>query len=352
VASYTSSKASQTISSKADSVDFTFDISSALTSANIPAYSKITRVNVTVWGDINTSTNRGKMNAYFGSEQIGSETYVGGSANEKSVSEDISVSTFFNSENANAGKLKDSSVRITVNINGPTLLTKFNHTASWQITIEWQPLCTITLNANGGTCPVSSITRYSGETYGTVTSGANNPTKAGHTFSYWSTNADGTGRIYGSTVVTGNTTLYAQYTVNSYTITKEVSPSGSGDVTGAGTYEYGKSATLEAVPNTGYKFVKWNDDVTTNPRTVTVTSNATYTAYFELDKINQLYNGNTLIKGMYTDGKTIVFVVDGTVTPATSIFDTVDGYHIKVQNTVPNGMVEAQGYIGTTKVYG
>lgn len=220
------------------------------------------------------------------------------------------------------------------------------------LTVKYNDCFTITLNANGGTCPVSSITRYENDTYGTVTSGANNPTKAGYTFSYWATNADGTGRIYSSTVVTGNTTLYAQYTVNSYTISKEVSPSDSGDVTGAGIYEYGKSATLEAVPNADYRFVKWNDDVTTNPRTVTVTGNATYTAYFELDKINQLYNGNTLIKGMYTDGKTIVFVVDGTVTPATSIFDTVDGYHIKVQNTVPSGMVEAQGYIGTTKVYG
>lgn len=155
------------------------------------------------------------------------------------------------------------------------------HLSYVDLVVDYVIPYTITLNANGGTCPVSSITRYSGETYGTVTSGANNPTKAGHTFSYWSTNADGTGRIYGSTVVTGNTTLYAQYTVNSYTISKEVSPSGSGDVTGAGTYEYGKSATLEAVPNAGYRFIKWNDDVTTNPRTVTVTGNVIYTAYFE-----------------------------------------------------------------------
>lgn len=318
MASYTSSKASQTISSKADSVDFTFDISSAITSANIPAYSKITRVNITVWGDINTATNTGKMNAYFGSEQIGSETKVGGTANEKSVSEDISVSTFFNSENANAGKLKDSSVRIKVNINGPILLSKFKHTASWQITIEWRPLCTITLNANGGTCPVSSITRYSGETYGTVTSEEDKPTKAGYKFSYWATNADGTGRVYSSTVVTGNTTLYAQYTVDSYTITKEVSPSGSGEVTGAGTYEYGKSATLEAIPNAGYRFIKWNDDVTTNPRTVTVTSNATYTAYFEkipeytvTINVSPSEGGTTTGAGIYYEGA----VVTLTATP-------------------------------------
>lgn len=74
--------------------------------------------------------------------------------------------------------------------------------------------CTITLNANGGTCPVSSITRVEGNYYNTVTSAENNPTKAGYTFSYWATNADGTGRIYSSTVVTGNTTLYAIYVLD------------------------------------------------------------------------------------------------------------------------------------------
>ena len=54
-----------------------------------------------------------------------------------------------------------------------------------------------------------------------------------------------------------------------------------GTVTGGGSYTNGSTATLTATPNAGYRFVKWNDDVTTNPRTVTVTGNVTYTAYFE-----------------------------------------------------------------------
>ena len=180
------------------------------------------------------------------------------------------------------------------------------------------PSYTITLNANGGTCPVSSITRYSGETYGTVTSEGDKPTKAGHTFYYWSTNADGTGRIYPTTTVTGNTTLYAQYTVNSYIISKEVSPSGSGDVTGAGIYEYGKSATLEAIPNAGYRFIKWNDNVTTNPRTITVAGKATYTAYFEkipeytvTINVSPSEGGTTTGAGIYYEGA----VVTLTATP-------------------------------------
>ena len=71
------------------------------------------------------------------------------------------------------------------------------------------------------------------------------------------------------------------YTIPTYTVTVKSSPAEGGTVSGGGSYESGKSATLKATPKTGYRFVKWNDDVTTNPRTITVTGNATYTAYFE-----------------------------------------------------------------------
>ena len=54
-----------------------------------------------------------------------------------------------------------------------------------------------------------------------------------------------------------------------------------GTVTGGGTYNYGASATLTATPKDCYKFVQWNDGNKTNPRTVTVTGAATYTATFE-----------------------------------------------------------------------
>ena len=38
--------------------------------------------------------------------------------------------------------------------------------------------------------------------------------------------------------------------------------------------------TITATPKAGYHFVQWNDDVTTNPREVTVSANITYTATF------------------------------------------------------------------------
>lgn len=53
-----------------------------------------------------------------------------------------------------------------------------------------------------------------------------------------------------------------------------------GHVEGSGSYIEERSATLTAVPHEGYKFVMWNDSVTTNPRTFTVTADTTFTAYF------------------------------------------------------------------------
>ena len=53
-------------------------------------------------------------------------------------------------------------------------------------------------------------------------------------------------------------------------------------MTGGGTYGYGSTATLTAIPNEGYIFLFWNDHVGTNPRNITVTANASYTATFML----------------------------------------------------------------------
>ena len=57
----------------------------------------------------------------------------------------------------------------------------------------------------------------------------------------------------------------------------------NGDISGVGVYLEGDEATLTVTPAEGYKFVKWSDGVTDNPRTVVVTSDTTFTAEFEID---------------------------------------------------------------------
>lgn len=68
-----------------------------------------------------------------------------------------------------------------------------------------------------------------------------------------------------------------------YIITATSANPTMGNVTGGGTYNEGATATLTATANSGYHFTQWQDGNTQNPRTITVTGDATYTAYFEAD---------------------------------------------------------------------
>ena len=77
--------------------------------------------------------------------------------------------------------------------------------------------------------------------------------------------------------VTGNT-------ATTYKVTTRVSPSGYGTVTGGGSYSSGTTVELNAIANSGYKFSRWSDGDTSNPRSMTVTKNITLTALFEVDE--------------------------------------------------------------------
>ena len=65
------------------------------------------------------------------------------------------------------------------------------------------------------------------------------------------------------------------------TITATSANESMGTVLGSGEYEFGTEVTITAIPNEGYRFVSWNDGNTNNPRTITVTEDATYIAIFE-----------------------------------------------------------------------
>lgn len=53
-----------------------------------------------------------------------------------------------------------------------------------------------------------------------------------------------------------------------------------GSTSGGGRYDYGESIQIVANPYKCHQFKQWSDGNTDNPRTITVTSNATYTAEF------------------------------------------------------------------------
>lgn len=73
-------------------------------------------------------------------------------------------------------------------------------------------------------------------------------------------------------------------------------------------YDYLTEATIEAVnPATGYHFVRWSDGVTTNPRTVQVTSSTPFTAVWSNKfSVTWILDGGTITSSSYTEGETVV----------------------------------------------
>lgn len=178
------------------------------------------------------------------------------------------------------------------------------------------PRYTITFNANGGLIPTDGnmgntpsghITTLSTDrTSGTVvvtkdkthfqTMTNDCPSREGYTFAGWYTDPTSGVQVYDNTgyrvvgtywnsegkwIGTSNVTLYAHWTPIPYTITVNSSNVSQGTAAGGGTYDYGTNHQITATPNECYRFVQWSDGNMDNPRIITVTGNATYTAEFE-----------------------------------------------------------------------
>ena len=133
----------------------------------------------------------------------------------------------------------------------------------------------------------------------------------GYTFTQWN---DGNITNPRSVFVEGNATYTAVFTPLQYEITTECDPVEGGTVTGAGTYDYGSTATLTATPNENYIFLCWSDGIASNPRNITVTSNANYKALFHLNGTpqytitvvaNDTLLGTVIGSGTYPSGTTI-----------------------------------------------
>lgn len=336
--------------------------------SSIPPYSQIGISGLKVFADSSTSSNDAAFKVSL-TNSNGSTTYLSnfisgtqdgnGSSITNYTEFDYSIDGWFHSKNASAGHINGFGGTGTYLQCHFNLYVLVKHTFAAKYTLKfayYTPDVTVTVTGDTGGTVTGGGTYNYGKTY-TITA----TPATGYKFVKWSdgdTNASRTFTVNDSIITAYETkkSYHAVFEKLSYEISTGVSPTGSGTVSGGGTYEYGTKPTLTATPSAGYKFVKWSDGVTTASRTVTVTGAATYTATFELDKINKIYVDTTQPKGIYVDetNKKIVFVINGTVsTPNSSVFDTLDGYHIVVQNTVPSGMDEIKEvYVDTTKVYG
>ena len=160
----------------------------------------------------------------------------------------------------------------TFTVTGPrTLVAQFQQ-QTYTITATANP-------TNGGTATVSGNGTFTYNQQCTLTATPNSH----YSFTNWK---KGNNVVSPNAIYTFNVTESASYTANftqdpQYTITATANPTNGGTVTGGGTYYAGTTVNLIANANSGFTFDHWQDGNTNNPRTITVTGNATYTAYFE-----------------------------------------------------------------------
>ena len=119
----------------------------------------------------------------------------------------------------------------------------------------------ITYNANGGSNQPDAQS-YTYAASGTITLSSSKPIRTGYTFQKWNTKADGSGTSYspGGTFnrYNSSTTLYAIWTINTYSITYNAN-GGTGEPTGQ-TKTYGQVLTLTSAQptSTNYTFRGWS----------------------------------------------------------------------------------------------
>ena len=142
-----------------------------------------------------------------------------------------------------------------------------------------------------------------------------------------------------------------------YTIVCESSNEAWGTVTGGGEYRDGETAVLTATPTEGYYFLSWQDGDVSNPRTITVNGDATYTAKFadtpfgEFDGEPLHVSGKICSDQVWPDmGLYIDYIIEGTlyigcnatirVMPGVTIMFTDSEGNIEV---VENGALNMSG---------
>ena len=186
----------------------------------------------------------------------------------------------------------DGTAQVTANDN----VTATPHTT---LTAKWSAVeYTVTLNANGGTIATSTVSVTFDAAYELGT-----PTKTGYTFDGWYTaQADGT-RVasLGTWITAGDVTLYAHWTVESYTVTLDAN--GGAHASGTDntiTVVYGGThSALDGKDPTrdGYRFLGWftapvGGAQITAASNVTVNADNKLYAHWEQTVFNVTLNAN------------------------------------------------------------
>ncbi|MBR5911802.1 MAG: T9SS type A sorting domain-containing protein [Bacteroidales bacterium] len=157
----------------------------------------------------------------------------------------------------------------SVTITSDTIFTAEFSTYQYEISASATP-------ENGGT--VSGIGIYDHGSTATLTAIANEY----YEFVCWN---DGQASNPRSFIVTQNATFTAMFTKTGtpeFTITVVSDNPALGSVSGGGTFPEDSLIEIEALPVENAHFLRWDDNNTDNPRSIIVTQDQTFTAFFEL----------------------------------------------------------------------
>ena len=176
---------------------------------------------------------------------------------------------------------------------------------------------TLTVNVTQNNIAYGSVAGSGEYTYGSPCTIEASP-YSGYVFVRWSNGV--TYNPYTFAVLT-NMDIEAMFAPEGsiHNVTVQVQPAGTGTVTGDGPYANGETVTVEAISNDGYHFVRWQDDVTDNPRTIVVTTDMAFTAFFEADDTQGIVDANSNgIQVWAADGS---IIIDGNTDETVHVYD-------------------------------
>jgi uncharacterized repeat protein (TIGR02543 family) len=170
------------------------------------------------------------------------------------------------------------------------------------ISVPFHALYTVSFDSKGGTAVDDIITAT-----GSAITKPTDPTKTNYAFSGWYKDAGfASAWNFSTDKVTANTTLYAKWTINSYTVTFN---SNGGSTVGSVTANYNTTITKPTDPTkTGYTFAGWykNSALTTawNFSTDKVTAATTLYAKWTINKYTLSVSSNNTSYGTVTGAGT------------------------------------------------
>ncbi|MBQ6420199.1 MAG: InlB B-repeat-containing protein [Clostridia bacterium] len=164
----------------------------------------------------------------------------------------------------------------TIAYTDESLIGTFGETNEITLTAVYQFIPTASLNfdSQGGSL-IDHIEQDVGTAVSLETVNAQQPARVGYTFAGWYEDSDCTAPVTGDiTIRTGGTTIYAKWTVNSYTLSFDTK---GGTAVESITLDYATAVTAPAEPTrTGYTFTGWDKTVPTTMPAGDMTFNATW----------------------------------------------------------------------------